>query len=393
MKRKTSVIISLTLVILIIMLTGCGSNGSNTSKGTSNSTPANEATAGTTKEKGPYIIGFLNTIVSSKWRAQLMEDAKAGEKQLIAKGKLKQLIIQSSQNDVNTQLNQMNNMINQKVDAILLDPTSTTALGATVQKAIDAGILVLLVQDAAPYKGTYVISDNNELMATALSTWLGQEIGSEGGIIELTGIPGHSDDTVRVKKMHEVLETNFPDVKILASAPTHYNYSEAQSVVSQHIATFGDKIKGVLSQDDMAPGTLLAFKNSNTPYVPMVGHTSKSFLEDWKEEGINAIAYSIYTGKIVDAMNIAVRLLDGEKINPNVLTPNSFDSTLINQIRLEAPYIVTNEAMPDAPWMKGLKVTRSISVDDAIALTKGKRDDWALDRFMTDEELDELFLK
>lgn len=351
------------------------------------------ATFATAEEGGPYTIGFLNTLISSKWRAQLMEDAEMGAKMLKEEGKLEELIIQTCQNDVNTQLNQMNNLINQGVDCILLDPASTTALASAVQTAIDEGILVLLVQDAAPYEGTYVIGDNNELMATALATWVAESIGGKGKIVELTGIPGHSDDTVRVNKMHEVLEANYPDIEIIASAPCHYNYAEAESIISQNIATFGNTIQAVISQDDMAPGTLLAFQNTNTPYVPMVGHTTKSFLEDWKNEGLNCIAYSIYTGKIVDAMKIAIRLLDGDELNPDVLTPNSFDETLINQIRLETPYIVTNEAMPDAPWMEGLTVTQSISVDEAIVLCEGHDGDWALDRFMTDEEIDALFLK
>jgi ABC-type sugar transport system substrate-binding protein len=390
MKRSLSAVLIFT-AICTTFFSGCGATSS---ESVADANPSNAVQSEQVGEaNAPYTIGFLNTLISSKWRAQLMEDAEVGAEQLKAAGKLDELIIQTCQNDVSTQLNQMNQMINQGVDCILLDPASTTALGTAVQDAIDAGILVLLVQDAAPYPGTYVISDNNELMATALSTWVAQSIGGEGGIVELTGIPGHSDDTVRVNKMHEALEQNFPGVEILASAPCHYNYSEAESIISQNIATFGDRIKAVISQDDMAPGTLLAFQNANAEFVPMVGHTTKSFLEDWKELGLDCIAYSIYTGKIVDAMNIAVRLLDGEEINPEVLTPNSFDETLINQIRLEAPYIVTTEAMPDAPWMEGLTVTKSIGVDEAIQLCEGKEGDWALDRFLTSEELDRLFLK
>ena len=142
----------------------------------------------------------------------------------------------------------------------------------------------------------------------------------------------------------------------------------------------------------MAPGTLLAFQNSGAEYVPMVGHTSKSFLQSWKDEGLSCIAYSIYTGKIVDAMNIAIKLLDGYEINREVLTPNSFDETLINQIRLEAPYIVTDDGDPDAPWMEGLAVTQAISVDEALEICEGRSDDWCLDRFMSEEEIDALFL-
>ena len=91
-------------------------------------------------------------------------------------------------------------------------------------------------------------------------------------------------------------------------------------------------------------------------------------------------------------MNIAIKLLDGYEINPEVLTPNSFDETLINQIRLEAPYIVTDDGDPDAPWMEGLTVTQAISVDEALEICEGRSDDWCLDRFMSEEEIDALFL-
>ena len=391
MKRR---ILALVMAAMMTagLLGGCGSQEAEMTKEDAGKEAA-ESEADEEKVSGEgYTIGFLNTLISSKWRAQLMEDAEVGAKQLKEKGKLKELVIQTCQSDVNTQLNQMNQMINEGVDCILLDPASTTALADAVQTAVDKGILVLCIQDAAPYKDTYCITDNNELMATALATWVAESIGGKGDIVELTGIPGHSDDTVRVNKMHEVLEQNYPDINILASAPCHYNYSEAQSIISQDIATYGDRIQAVISQDDMAPGTLLAFQNSGAEYVPMVGHTSKSFLQSWKDEGLSCIAYSIYTGKIVDAMNIAIKLLDGYEINPEVLTPNSFDETLINQIRLEAPYIVTDDGDPDAPWMEGLAVTQAISVDEALEICEGRSDDWCLDRFMSEEEIDALFL-
>ncbi len=385
-------------ILALGMLGGCGSQeDAITNEANENEAGGDEADSTEAEDKGGasgegYTIGFLNTLISSKWRAQLMENAEAGAEMLKEEGKLKELIIQTCQSDVNTQLNQMNQMINEGVDCILLDPASTTALEDAVKTAVDKGILVLCIQDAAPYEGTYCITDNNEVMATALATWVAESIGGSGNIVELTGIPGHSDDTVRVNKMHEVLEENYPDINILASAPCHYNYSEAQSIISQDIATYGDQIQAVISQDDMAPGTLLAFQNSNTEYVPMVGHTSKSFLESWKEEDLDCIAYSIYTGKIVDAMNIAIRLLDGGKLNPDVLTPNSFDENLINQIRLEAPYIVTNNGDPDASWMEGLTVTQAVSVEEALEICEGHDDDWTLDRYMSEEELDALFL-
>lgn len=386
MKKIIALILS---GIMVLSLAACSGGGETADTQTEKTETAAAEKSG---DEG-YTIGFLNTLISSKWRAQLMEDAETGAEELKAAGKLKELIIQTCQSDVNTQLNQMNQMINEGVDAILLDPASTTALADAVQTAIDKGIVVLIVQDAAPYEGTYCITDNNELMATALATWVGEAVDGEGGIVELTGIPGHSDDTVRVNKMHEVLENNFPNVEILASAPCHYNYSEAQSIISQDIATYGDKIKAVISQDDMAPGTLQAYQNAGEAYVPMVGHTSKSFLQSWKDEGLDCIAYSIYTGKIVDAMKIAIKLLDGNEINPDILTPNSFDENLMNQIRLEAPYIVTTNGDPDASWMEGLSVTQAISVDEALALCEGHSDDWCLDRFMSDEEIDALFLK
>ena len=88
-----------------------------------------------------------------------------------------------------------------------------------------------------------------------------------------------------------------------------------------------------------------------------------------------------------------MRLLEGYELDESVLVPNPLDENLVNTILLEPPYIVTNEAQPDAPWMARFKYAKSISVDEAVALGEGMSDADTLDGWMSQEQIDSYFVK
>ena len=61
-------------------------------------------------------------------------------------GSLRQAILDAN-NSVNTQISQINDLILAKVNVILIDPTSSTALNGVISKAMAAGIKVLVFSD------------------------------------------------------------------------------------------------------------------------------------------------------------------------------------------------------------------------------------------------------
>ena len=73
-------------------------------------------------ESEGFTIGFANVFVGNTWRAQYVADAEAMAEQLKAEGRLKELIITDADNDVSKQITQINNMIDEGVDAIMITP-------------------------------------------------------------------------------------------------------------------------------------------------------------------------------------------------------------------------------------------------------------------------------
>lgn len=384
MKKMVSLIVALAMLLLF---SACGQ-----AEEPQNSTSV-ETGGGQVEDAGAgFTIGFANVFVGNTWRAQYVADAEAMAEQLKAEGRLKELIITDADNDVSKQITQINNMIDEGVDAIMITPVSATSLGTVIERAQSEGILVVIAGDPAAYEGTYFVGGDNESFAQLNIDWLVNELGGEGNIVQLTGVEGNSADKIRVGIYESVL-AQYPDINVLASAPANWNATEAQSVMATFLSTF-DNIDGVLQQDVTAPGVLMAYENAGKTPGIMTGDATFGFLRSWAEsDTLDCVAYATHPGQICDALNVTMRLLEGYELDESVLVPNPLDENLVNTILLEPPYIVTNEAQPDAPWMARFKYAKSISVDEAVALGEGMSDADTLDGWMSQEQIDSYFVK
>ena len=335
-----------------------------------------------------YTIGLLNPYIGNTWRAQYLEMAEMGEKLYQEKGRLKELIVSTCNNDVSQQLNQMNNMINQGVDCILLDPSSVTALGAGIERAQSEGILVIIASAPAAYDDTYNYTHDNLGFARVNCGWLIEKLGGKGNIVEITGLVGNPADQARIEVHQELLGGT--GIKVIGSAPANWSPTEAQTVMAQFLSTYSN-IDGILQQDVTAPGVLRAFETAGKEPVPMVGDATFGFLRAWQEKKLDSIAFPMHPGIIVELIGIAIQMLDGKEFDPRYLKPNLFDEELVNMIPAEPPYIVTTTAQPDAEWMQDKRFTKAIGVDEAVRLGEGKSDEAMLDGYISDEQIATFF--
>ncbi len=332
----------------------------------------------------PYTIGLLNPYIGNTWRAQYLEMAEEAERVYKANGKIKEFIIATCNNDVSQQLNQMNNMINRGVDCILLDPSSVTALGTGIQRAIKEGILVIIASAPAAYEDTINYTHDNKAFANVNCSWLVDKLGGKGNIVEITGLVGNPADQIRIEIHEEILAGT--GIKVVGSAPANWSPTEAQTVMAQFLSTY-DNIDGVLQQDVTAPGVLRAYETAGKQPAPMVGDATFGFLREWKNKKLDSIAFPMHPGIIVELVGLACYMLDGKEIDPQYLQPNLFDEEMVNMIPAEPPFIVTTKAQPDAPWMKGKRFTKAIGVDEAVKLGEGKSAEAMLDGYITDAQL------
>ncbi len=135
--------------------------------------------------------------------------------------------VMDPQGDPATQFNQLQDMISQKMDAIVLWPTSQNALIPAVRQADRAGIPVVtsnspIGEAGQPYIKAHT-GPNDCALAKQAAEMLGDAVGGKGNIVIVEGTPGYTVSIVRNNCFLDVMEDKYKDIKILGSQPADWN--------------------------------------------------------------------------------------------------------------------------------------------------------------------------
>jgi ribose transport system substrate-binding protein len=387
MRKKIFSAISLVLMLaLVFSLAACGNSQSSTSTNSSTTQTSNNAS----KKTSGFVVGFANGYIGNTWRGQFVDDFKNAAEKYKQAGILKDYQIVNCNADVTQQLNQINTLISQGVDALMIDPVSATSLGPVIQKAKAQGILVVIANDPAAYDGVYSVIGNNDAFWRIQTKWLAEQLKGKGNIVEVTGLPGNTADTLRVDAAKDVLSKN-PGIKVLASAPGKWSQSEAQSVMSTFISTYKN-FDGILEEDVMAEGVLRAYETAGLKPPVMTGDYTFGFLNKWAQmPDLNSIGVPYAPGVSADVLGVTIGLLQGKQVKDEVLQPNPMNKSMKNAIYIDPPYVVTKDGDQNASWMEGYKLTKAIKLSDAIKLGAGKASTAALDATLDQSSIDSFF--
>lgn len=385
MKKKILAILLAGLMIL--GLAACGSTGKSEEKTEKSQTTESETKSD--KDSG-FVIGFSNGYWGNTWRAQMVEDFENRAKEYKKDGTLSDYMVSNTNSDATEQLNQINAMIDAGVDAIMIDAVSPTTIKSAVEKAQKKGILVVIANDPAAYDGTICVCGNNYSWQKIQAVWLAEQLKGKGDIVEISGVSGNAADTLRLAANKDVL-AGYPDINVLGSAPGNWSETDAQSVMTTFLSSY-DKIDAVLAQDVMGEGIIKAYENAGKVPEIMTGDYTKSFITKWADmPELTTIGVSYAPGSAVTALDVTVRLLQGKTVKKDLLVANPMDESMANTIMLDPPYVVTKDGDQDAAWMKGLKGTKAIKLEEATELLKDSADTAALDGWLSQEEVDQFF--
>ncbi len=167
--------------------------------------------------------------------------------------------------DVERQYQIIENLIQQRVDAVLLSPSGSKELVPAIRKANDAGIPVLIldtrIDDAAAKAGsvrtlTYIGSDNFEGGAVA-GRYLAAELGGEGEVAIIEGIAGHETADQRRLGFESGIGA-FPGVRLVASQTANWERARAYTVAENLLQAHPNLVGIFAANDEMALGALEA---------------------------------------------------------------------------------------------------------------------------------------
>jgi ribose transport system substrate-binding protein len=319
--------------VTVVFLAACGGGGGGGEQGGGGGGGGNE---------GPFTIGVSNGFVSSEWRTQMIDDLERINDEYKQEGLTEDLVIESADVDAQGQIQQMRNLINRGVDAIIVNPNDANALDQVIGQAEQAGIPVISVDQEIDAPGvTNVVIDQGE-WARMGAEWLVEELGGEGDVVVINGIAGHPANEARYDAVQEVFEQN-PGIEVVQEANADWDQASAQQEMSNILAS-QPNIDGVWTQDGMARGVLQAVQAANPDeYPPISGEARSGYMRLWEEVRQQNPDFASYgpvnpPGIGASGLRVAVELVQGGEIKQSELQGEGS-----NTLYVPIPGFVDNE--------------------------------------------------
>jgi len=273
---------------------------------------------------GGYVIGISNTVQGNGWREQMVCAMKA---EALSSGLVASLNIAHRNTDAAGQLEDIRNLIQAGVDAIVVNPSSADAINSALAEATAAGIVVVAVDQAVTEPSAYNISNNQEEYAYLGAKWLFEQMGGEGSVVYMRGAAGAGADNDRDVGFRRAM-AEFPGITIAQEVFTGWQQDQGKQQILDIIAS-GIPFQGVWTSgiDNVIVD---AFVESDVPLVPVVGADNAGFVGQLASvEGLAGAAVS-NPGSIGGAgMALALQILGGQMPEANTVyvTPALWDNT------------------------------------------------------------------
>ncbi|GEK90436.1 D-ribose ABC transporter substrate-binding protein [Alkalibacterium kapii] len=226
-----------------------------------------------------------------------------------------------AQDDTAKQLNDINDLIQQEVDILLINPVDSAAIEPAIESANSAGIPVITI-DRSTEGGeviTLVASDNVEGGEMA-AQYIIDLVGEGATTVQLEGVPGASATRERGEGFMNVAEEG---LDVVDSQTANFNRSEGLTVMENMLQSNSD-VEAVFAQnDEMALGALEAIEAAGLAEdIVVVGFDGNDDALEAIEAGrmdATIAQQPIEMGRI--AMETAYDYFDGEDIEDYIAAP------------------------------------------------------------------------
>jgi len=290
--------IFLVMMMSTVLLMGCSTEA-----------PGSTDNAGAGDAKDGVKVGFSVSTQNNPFFVTLKDGATAqAEKDGV------DLIVVDAQDDSAKQISDIEDLIQQGVDVIVVNPTDSAAVASAIESANSANIPVITVDRSADAGeiASHIASDNVAGGKMA-GEYILELLGNKGKIVELEGIPGSSAARERGQGFHEAVD-GVDGVEVVAKQAADFDRAKGLSVM-ENIIQGTPEINAVFAHnDEMALGALQALQAAGLNDVVVVGFDATAdavkSVEDGKMKATVAQKPSLM-GE--EAIKTAMKLVNGEQ--------------------------------------------------------------------------------
>ena len=283
-----------------------------------------QETASGDSTKGGYKIGFSNSYNGNTYRQTMESLFRKLADQMVADGVLSSYKILESNNNVATQVSQIESLILDGVDAIIVDPGSASGLNGAIEKAAKAGIPVVIVNDGpVTTDQCYQINFDTAQMANDAASYLVDALGEKGNIIEIRGMAGVPFDDTFHKALSDEF-TKYPGIEVVGEVYGEWTESVSQKQITSILPGI-KQVDGVVGQGGDAYGALQAFKAAGRDLPIVIGGNRGNFLSWWANEkaatGYETFSWAANPWSAASGLYVAIDLIEGMDVPKVMIMP------------------------------------------------------------------------
>lgn len=271
-------------------------------------------------EKTTYKIGILAPAVTHGWVGGVAYHAEQRCKELAGEVEYK-LYTSTNAEEMTAQLDDLKTW---GAQAIVAFP-QWEGMEVPIQNAIDSGITVVNFDIVIDADGVYRVTGDNEGMGVESAKYIVEKIGTTGTVVALPVPTSGSVSELRMKGFTDTIKEIAPEMNVIEYA-TAFTREDGLKDFTDILAA-NKQIDAVYSLDDETSiGVLQAIEDAGRTDIKVItgGGGCQEYFKIIKEhEDIN-ICSALYSPLMVrEAVDMAVSVLKGEKVDPVLVIPTT----------------------------------------------------------------------
>ena len=300
MKRFLFVLLAVALIVPLA-LTGCA---------------AKKGTAG-----NKFRIAVSLPPANNAWQAKMLESIEA----VVAEDTERfEITVKNAVDDADQQ-NQMQTFKEGKYDMICILPGNGTLMTQICSEIYKAGTKIMIID--RPIEGedyTVFYGGDNKECGRNGARYIGERLGGKGQIAVLRSYVGIPIDLDRYNGFREILDKEFPGIKIVVEADGEFNQEAGRKAMSNILPAY-PKIDAVFSHDDeSAIGALTEIrsaKRTDIQFVTGMGGSNSAFKLMSEKDPQYGASMSYLPTMGGRAVQLAKKILQGEKFEKYIVEP------------------------------------------------------------------------
>ena len=171
-----------------------------------------------------------------------------------------EVVVVDAQNDSAKQSNDVDDLIQQGVNALLINPTDSSAISTVVQTANSLGIPVITLDRSADQGEVAALVASDNVKGGQMATeYMVDQLGKDTKVIELEGVPGASATRERGKGFHDIADER---LNVVAKQAADFDRTKGLTVTENLLQGNPDAKAIFAHNDEMALGAIEAIQSS-----------------------------------------------------------------------------------------------------------------------------------